>query len=142
MLNNPGFVPGFVFARKYPVGLKVKITTKFDCTATGVTGHFRDGNQAQWVRRRNQQRNYETLTQIIGLYTQPQNLSLPVHNADHGTWSFEFETEFEGIFRTGTDELGVLKQSCIGTPMIQGLDEQSGLDMTLIPEQNIWFEVS
>jgi hypothetical protein len=124
------------------VGLRVKITTKFDCTATGVTGHFRDGNQAQWNRRRNQQRNYETLTQIIGLYTQPQNLSLPVYDSDQGTWSFEFETEFEGIFRTGTDELGVLKQSCIGTPMITGLDEKDNLLPTLVPEQNIWFEIS
>lgn len=124
------------------MGLRVKITTKFDCTATGVTGHFRDGNQAQWNRRRNQQRNYETLTQIIGLYTQPQNLSLPVYDSDQGTWSFEFETEFEGIFRTGTDELGVLKQSCIGTPMITGLDEKDNLLPTLVPEQNIWFEIS
>jgi hypothetical protein len=76
------------------------------------------------------------------LYTQPQNLSLPVYDSDQGTWSFEFETEFEGIFRTGTDELGVLKQSCIGTPMITGLDEKDNLLPTLVPEQNIWFEIS
>lgn len=123
------------------MGLRVKITTKFDCTATGVTGHFRDGNPIQWTKRRNQQRNYETLTQIIGLYTQPQNLSLPMYNVEKNTWSFDFETEFEGIFRTGTDELGVLKQSCVGTPMIVGLDEQAGIALTLIPEQNIWFEI-
>ncbi len=142
MLNNPGFVPGFVFGRKYPVGLRVKVKTKFDCTATGVTGHFRDGNPDQWHRRRNQQRNYETLTQIIGLFTQPQNLSLPVYDSNLGIWSFEFETEFEGIFRTGTDELGVLNQSCVGTPMITGLNEHGDLAATLVPDQNIWFEIS
>lgn len=124
------------------MSLRVKITTKFDCTATGVTGYFRTGNHDVWLKHRNQQRNFETLTQIIGLYTQPQNLSLPVYHTDKGTWCFEFETEFEGIFRTGTDELGVLKQSCRGTPMITGLDERSELELTLIPDQNIWFEIS
>lgn len=121
--------------------MRVIISTKFDCTATGVTGHFRTGNQVQWIKARNQQRNFETLTQIIGLYTQPQNLSDPVFDADNGHWSFYFETEFEGIFRTGTDELGVLKQSCNGTPMITGLDEQANLEKTLIPDQNIWFKI-
>ena len=57
--------------------------TLFDITATGVTGHFKTTrvpyvdqagqeivDQATWNRSRNQQRNWETLTQILGLRTQ------------------------------------------------------------------------
>lgn len=123
------------------MGLRIIVKTKFDCTATGVTGHHRHGDAAVWNKARNQQRNFEALTQIIGLYTQPQNLSQPEYDSDKKLWQFTFETEFEGIFRTGVDELGVLKQSCHGTPMIVGLDEADVDEPILIPEHNVWFEI-
>ena len=63
--------------------MRFVVQTFFDITATGVTGHykparvpFRDhaGNvitdESDWGRARNQQRNWETLTQILGLRTQ------------------------------------------------------------------------
>ena len=118
---------------------RIRVTTVFDCTGTGVTGHFRTGSPQHWHRQRNQQRNFETLTQIIGLYTQPQNVTSP-RRQDH-TWSFEFECEFEGVFRTGTDELGILKQTCAGTPMITGLDEAPNTGAVLTPDHNVWFEI-
>ncbi len=123
------------------MGQRIKISTKFDCTCTGITGHCRSSDVVTWTKQRNQQRNYETLTQIIGLYTQPQNLSKPQFDSNAKKWFFEFETEFEGIFRTGTDELGILKNTCRGTPMITGLTEPDPPGSTLEPEENIWFEV-
>lgn len=121
--------------------MRVKVTTKFNCTDTGVTGRYKSGNIDQWNVQRNQQRNFESITQIIGLYTQLQNLTNVVHVSETNTWKFEFETEFEGIFRTGLDELGVLNDTCKGTPMMVGLGESSDVGRTLNPGQNIWFEI-
>ena len=55
---------------------KVECITRFDITNTGVTGHFKSSrvpfedqsrhkiiDQESWDRARNQQRNWETLTQ-------------------------------------------------------------------------------
>lgn len=123
------------------MGQRIKVQTKFDCTTTGVTGHFRHGDTVTWHKQRNQQRNYETLTQIIGLYTQPQNLTPAEYDAQSQTWTFVFEIEFEGVFRTGTDELGILKQTCRGTPMVTGLDESIDLGCQLDPDCNVWFEI-
>ena len=60
--------------------MSIQITTDFDCRPTGVTGHLREnllpftdqlGQQvtdiSSWVRSRNQQRNWETIMQLIGL---------------------------------------------------------------------------
>lgn len=121
--------------------MRVRVTTKFNCTDTGVTGRYKTGNADQWNNDRNQQRNFESITQIIGLYTQLQNLSRVKQDTASNTWWFEFDTEFEGIFRTGTDELGVLNDSCMGTPMMVGLGETSNIERTLMPNQNIWFEI-
>lgn len=121
--------------------MRVRVTTKFNCTNTGTVGHHKTGDLTQWNRARNQQRNFESLTQIVSLYTQPYNLTDVTHNVETNTWSFEFETEFEGIFRTGTDELGILKSTSVGTPMMTGLEEDNDLNKTLTPDENIWFEI-
>ena len=55
--------------------IKIEVHTQFDITATGVTGHYKSsqipftdaaGNiiddANSWTRSRNQQRNWETLT--------------------------------------------------------------------------------
>ena len=86
--------------------IKVKVQTLFDITATGVTGHYRPArgpfcdrtgqeinNADTWNRARNQQRNWETLTQLISLRTQIDNVVEPVQNQEE--WYFEFTTETE-----------------------------------------------
>ena len=83
--------------------MRFSCTTLFDITATGVTGHFkssrapfedRAGNTIQdvadWNRSRNQQRNWETVNQIIGMRTQVDS-TMP--KREGSSWSFEFETE-------------------------------------------------
>ena len=136
--------------------MKILCRTLFDCSLTGVTGNFRTGlipfkdraaqdilNQQDWNRSRNQQRNYETLTQIFGLRTQPQNITRPVRIND--AWQFEFESESENVFDVhgDTDPLAGLKLDCDGVPMMLNLSEKMGVDPTIRtrgPQQNIWFK--
>jgi len=131
--------------------------TLFDITATGVTGHFRPTrmpftdqtgrqihDQDAWHRSRNQQRNWETLTQIIGLRTQIFDLQLPVRDRGRTTWMFEFETELDGVFGPNNDPTQILQADSEGVPMILGLDNRSDLAPVIVnqgSEQNIWFAV-
>ena len=137
--------------------MKVLCRTLFDCTRTGITGHFRKpelpfcDNAGQtvssiedWTRSRNQQRNYETLLQIFGLRTQPQEITEPV--CEGQIWSFSFESENEGVFSShnSSDAFAALKQDCDGVPMMLGLTEKTGLEPVLLcqdAKQNIWFEL-
>ena len=95
-----------------------------------------------WNRSRNQQRNWETLLQILGLKAQPTDLVLPVHRL--GTWEFEFAIESEGVYLDGNnpDPLAGLLQDCDGVPMLTGLTETAGVERSISthgPDQNIWF---
>ena len=135
--------------------MKVLCRTLFDCTFTGVTGHFRESQlpyatksglllqtQADWNRARNQHRNWESLVQVISLRTQPMNMTRPVKSQD--AWHFEFEVEAEGVLGGGhnTDDLAGLISDCEGVPMVTGLDEPIVLTATLHAhgtDQNIWF---
>ena len=135
--------------------MKYKCSTRFDITATGVTGHFkqsrvpftdRAGNKItdtdSWNRARNQQRNWETLLQIISLRTQPIDLTVPVKK--NAEWEFEFDSESEGVFEMhgNPDPLAGLKQDCEGVPMMLNLTEQPSLAPTITTSgdnQNIWF---
>jgi len=47
---------------------RIMITTTIDITPTGVRNKSDDPD---WLLKRNQQRNYDTLVQVIGLRTQP-----------------------------------------------------------------------
>jgi hypothetical protein len=132
--------------------IKIKVRTYFDITATGVTGHYRPtrgsfrdrtgheiNNVDSWNRSRNQQRNWETLTQLIGLRTQTSDVIEPVQNQEE--WYFEFTTETE-VFSDGTDPVGVLKADSDGVPMLTLLDNRADIDSILITSgtrQNIWF---
>lgn len=129
--------------------------TLFDITPTGVTGHFRStrvpfvdnvGNsiidQATWNRSRNQQRNWETLTQILSLRTQLFDITKPVRDTSGTSWMFEFETEQEGVFGDDIDPVCVLRNDAAGVPMLLDLDNRSDIVPVLCtegPQQNIWF---
>ena len=67
--------------------------TYFDINNTGVTGHFKASrvpftdksgqqitNEMSWNIARNQQRNWETLTQLISMRTQIAKMSAPKRN--------------------------------------------------------------
>lgn len=133
--------------------MKIRCSTHFDITETGTTGHFRPSqapyndragnlisNISDWNRSRNQQRNFETITQVLQLRTQIFNVTTPVKD---GKWEFEFEVESDGIYQQDQDVFGILKQDCNDVPMIVGLNDEYALTPQLVTEgsqQNIWFE--
>jgi hypothetical protein len=130
---------------------RIRVTTQFDCTATGVTGHFRPNtlpfddregqtitDQETWTRSRNQQRNWETILQIIGLYTQAQDIT-PTEKTEE-QWRFEFSTDFDDVFSAHGDPLGLLKSACQGVPMFYDLYHVPKTAM-LESGKNINFEI-
>jgi len=135
--------------------MKFICKTLFDITATGVTGHykssrvpFRDStgnnieNEATWNRARNQQRNWETITQLIGLRTQISELHTP--KKDNSIWSFEFEVETPYAFGPEENPTEMLLSDSTGVPMLVGLGNNKNLTPFLVVtgnEQNIWFDI-
>ncbi len=129
--------------------------TLFDITATGVTGHFkvtrmpftdragqRIRDQDTWDRSRNQQRNWETLTQILGLRTQLFELTEPVQDSTGTRWMFEFETDRDGAFGSDSDPCEILRIDAEGVPMLRELNNDPDIEPYLCtqgPRQNIWF---
>jgi hypothetical protein len=129
--------------------------TLFDITATGITGHFKSvrlpqcdltgqqiTDQSDWNRSRNQQRNWETLTQIIGLRTQLFDITDPLADSTGTRWMFEFETETAGAFGPASDPCQVLLQDADGVPMLRDLNNGPDIEPFLCTtgtRQNIWF---
>lgn len=136
--------------------MNIRCRTLFDCTYTGITGHFRVAQVPysdrtgrlitdinDWNRARNQHRNWETLLQIISLRAQPNIVSEP--HCEDGIWKFEFSIETPGVYSVNSDldNLDGLRNECAGIPMIVGLDEKNNIDPSLIvsgAKQNLWFE--
>lgn len=126
--------------------IKITVRTLFDITATGVTGHYKSSQHKfndidSWDRARNQQRNFETITQILNLRTQVMSSTSPVCIGNH--WEFEFETE-SNVWNDGADSVGVLKADCEGVPMLRELNNNPDIESVLIThgtQQNIWFTV-
>jgi len=128
--------------------MRFKIQTTFDITSTGVTGHFK-GNRvpfydhagheiediASWNRSRNQQRNWETLTQIISLRTQIDEISDPIEIDD--LWEFTFTATSPDAYGPNNE---ILLSDCRGVPMIVDLGSGSitGVLTTHGDDQNIW----
>lgn len=115
--------------------------TLFDITATGVTGNFKSSQSTDplaWNYARNQQRNWETVTQLIGMRTQLHDITAPAKQGDK--WYFEFEVETPGAFGSEENPVSLLKNDAIGVPMLVDLGNIPTLDPRLIPDYNIWFK--
>jgi hypothetical protein len=133
--------------------MKFACQTFFDITATGVTGHFKSSRvpfcdrtganiegEIAWNYARNQQRNWETVTQLIGMRTQIFELSDPV-NKDN-IWCFEFEVETPDVFGTPENPVELLLADANGVPMLTSLGELGDISPLLVvsgDRQNIWF---
>jgi hypothetical protein len=135
--------------------MKYVCQTLFDITSTGVTGHYKSAripfldragqtikNEESWNRSRNQQRNWETLTQILSLRTQLFLLTDPVQDLTGTRWMFEFETESDGIYGSESDPVSILRSDANGVPMLRELNNDPDIENVLVTEgarQNIWF---
>lgn len=136
---------------------RIRCQTRFDITETGIKNRnhrpgvqFRDvtgreiTTDAEWNRARNQQANWETVNQIISLRTLPENITRPVHNANTGTWWFEFVVIDPATVACDGDPVGYLVTDSAGVPMILGLDETPHTVNFLITagvDANCWFEL-
>ena len=104
-----------------------------DITPTGVI-RGKDNDHLE----RNQQRNWETVLQCIGLRTQPQNIQDPIQStfddigiAEFGDfytgkqkiWLWQWTVESEGVYDLPNAPLGGLLQDFEQVPIITGLTE-------------------
>jgi hypothetical protein len=138
---------------------RIRCTTKFDITATGVRSQFKlshvpfvdnNGNKivdvSTWNKARNQQRNWETIIQVISLRTLPDNIVSPVqvikNNEKH--WQSEFEINDIATLTTNDITFNELLADCQDVPMLINLDEDPGVETSLKGfgnRINIWFEL-
>ncbi len=108
--------------------------TLVDITATGVIRHT-NKNEVE----RNQQRNWETVLQCIGLRAQPQLIESPIikyleiddnsvfgemfYGTKQRAWLFTFGVEPEDVFLLDGDPVGQLDKDFSQVPIICGLEE-------------------
>jgi hypothetical protein len=128
--------------------------TLVDITATGVT-HYRPDQEYQ----RNQQRNWETVLQTIGLRTQPMMVKGPVvletnlndgwefgenYQGSHCVWAWTFGVEHEDVYGTYDDATAGLLKDFEQVPVITGLDETARFMLPIFypygPIKNIYFK--
>jgi hypothetical protein len=137
--------------------LDISCYSLVDITETGV---IRD--HAGQELERNQQRNWETVLQCIGLRAQPMNirqLAMPIQSAElagyqfgemykgqHKVWCFKFSVEHEGVFEKVGDPLGLLTDSFDNVPVITYLTESARFLLPIFytsgPIKNIYFKIS
>ena len=107
--------------------------TLVDITATGVIRH----TTADEIQR-NQQRNWETVLQCIGIKAQPQLIEGPycktvvidettvfpeMYHGEQRCWIFSFGVDHEDVFQTKDDPVAGLDQAFTKVPIICGLEE-------------------
>jgi hypothetical protein len=138
--------------------LKIECLCLFDITATAVNGHQRNieypyvsktgtviNDQLELARARNQQRNLDTILQLVGMRTQVFEISDPeiVTNVpqdfawagpDVQVWRFTFEIEPQSQWSVDNDDFWLLKNDSDRTPMLMGLTETAKMDPWLITQ--------
>ena len=129
--------------------------TLVDITQTGVTRY-----SAQDERRRNQQRNWETVLQLLSLRTQILSTSQqqvtaadlasyefgPAYQGKHNLWFFKFTTEFDNVYKLDDDPVGILTNDFKQAPVILNLEETARPILPLFytsgESKNIYFKKS
>ena len=128
--------------------------TLVDITATGVTR----ADDAHQNKKRNQQRNYETLVQTIGLRGQPVYLETPKilrnqdltkylfgadHQGSHTVWKLVFGAEHAGVYTLNDENTGLLAADINHVPVVYNLDETAKLALpifsTSLDSKNTYF---
>jgi hypothetical protein len=109
-------------------------------------------------KQRNQQRNWETINQLLSLRAQLLEFNyLSMVSADiaeysfgvnyvgtHNIWSFDFAVDRDDIYAFNHDKYGALKDDFKIAPIILGLDETATPSLPLFyvggPDKNIYFK--
>jgi len=146
---------------------RITCYTLFDITATGVINRPKpsnDENIIEWTIKRNQQNNLDTILQIVGLRSQPEDIITPENfvienfsNHQFGflfelnnesnvkCWKFSFVINHYGVFNDGINELGELYNDCEYVPMLKVGTEWEKLPGYLDTSEelrNIYFEIT
>jgi hypothetical protein len=108
--------------------------TLFDITPTGITGQFTSAkipftdragqhisDEDSWERSRNQQRNWDTMIQIISMRAQPLDLRQLPRVGDY--WRLLFGTDAKQVFLKADNPVGLLEEDADMVPMSIGLGE-------------------
>jgi hypothetical protein len=134
VITDPGYYPGFFLGLKYP-GMRIRCRAFFDITRTE--------DVAGWHRARNQQRNWETVNQVISLRTLPEEIvpSKCIEQDGQRAWQFDFVVNNPASIELDGNPVGVFESDSRDVPMLVGLDETHQLDDRLLPGVNIMFEV-
>lgn len=147
----------------------IKLYTLVDISTTGTIGQFKNikktnllgdslDTEPLWKKSRNQQRNWETVIQIIGLRAQPiylensviltnQDLSQYAFGTSHvgtGTvWTLTFGVEAANVYDSNNIPLQSLVDDFDGVPIITGLNEsfsfQKSVFLTKNGMKNVYF---
>ena len=127
--------------------------TLIDITETKVLTQ-----SVEQLKQRNQQRNWETIHQLLSLRAQLIEFNyLSMVSADvaeyafgvnyvgtHNIWAFDFAIEHEDVYALNHDKFGVLKDDFKIAPIILGLDETATPPLPLFyasgADKNIYFK--
>lgn len=123
------------------------VCTLFDITRTNVLV-YRDGVDS--LHQRNQQRNWQTVSQLIQYRTQPLLVTEPIqvavdlsaynfgacYQGIHNVWHTVFAVAQEDLYTVGQDSLFYLKNNFDHVPIIAGLGETVRLTDTVIRTQD------
>lgn len=147
--------------------MRIRCHTLYDITKTNINSR-RQGletgiDPTTFNKQRSQQSNFETILQIIGMRSQPEDISESTKyeitltgdsswgyvytknkSKKAAAWRFDFSVSHSNVFNNGIQELGNLIQDCAGVPMIVGLDETIKLSNQINTDdelRNIYFEV-
>jgi len=110
------------------------IITLVDITRTGITRNY-----AGEEHLRNQQRNWETVLQVLGIRAQPtvtdgpitdtveefvvKNLFGDMYSGEQRIWAVGFSIEHRDVYKKDEDQLALLEEDFNQVPVITGLDE-------------------
>lgn len=132
-----------------------EVHTLVDITKTNITS----ANDVNLVKQRNQQRNWETLTQVLNLRTQIFNLTDPVikvchmsqmnfgqeYVGEYKVWSCKFDIEHIDVFGDEKNPVKFLSHDFDKIPIIAQLDETQikGPCMFIVdgPYKNVYFSI-
>ena len=139
---------------------RIECRCLFDITATAINGHQRNiqypyisksgikiNNAWELAQARNQQRNLDTILQLIGMRTQLFEVTNPEIVTESipefawagnnvKVWRFFFEIEPQSQWTVDNDDFWVLKNDSHSTPMLLGLTETASMDPWIVTQGN------
>jgi hypothetical protein len=135
--------------------MKLAVYSLIDITDTGIRTDYADK-----IKLRNQQRNWETAYQIVGLHNEVNIIVSPLtpkmvivdhhdfgefYSEQHRCWKFIFQFQFPHKVSTDTEVFRTLAADFNRVPVITGLDETITLPdpvfRTSGPLKNTYFKI-